>query len=169
MATETDTAYKPSTAPALERLVHIMFVNAAIGLVAAVCTWVFHDRILTYQLAGLDPTSPNYATLRDTLSTTLWSRPGPAATIALLFPLLVRRLKSLRRRSYRRVLIIAILQLVSVGWLAVGADYPLWLRVLYLAQAVAVVATVIAATRPHVRALFGYERKERAGNRTVVG
>ncbi|MGU3437725.1 hypothetical protein ACNHUS_32515 [Actinomycetes bacterium M1A6_2h] len=168
MSTRTDTHNEPCTAPALERLIRTMFVNMAVGLVAAACTWIFHDRILAHQLAGTDPSSPDYATLQDALSTTLWSRPDPAAAIALVFPLFVRRLRSLRRRSYRRVLIIATLQLVSVGWLTVGADYPLWLRVLYLAQAVAVVATLIAATRPGVRALFGYERKERAGNRTAA-
>ncbi|GGG25290.1 hypothetical protein GCM10007304_43920 [Rhodococcoides trifolii] len=168
MTVRPRTPEQSNNTPALDRLVRIMFVNAAIGLVAAVCTWIFHDLILAHQLAGQDPTSPDYATLRDTLSTTLWSRPGPAATIALLFPLFVRRLRSLRRRSYRRVLIIAVLQLVSVGWLTVGADYPLWLRTLYLVQAAAVVATLIAATRPRVRTLFGYQRPARTGNRTAA-
>lgn len=152
------------SSPALDRLVRIMFVNMAIGLIAAVCTWIFHDRILSYQLAGLDPTGAGYAAMRDTLSTTLWSRPGPAAGIAVVFPLLVRRLRSGRRRSYRRVLIIAVLQLLSVGWLTVGGDYPTWLCVLYLVQAVAVVATFVAATRPSVRELFGYKKKVATGH-----
>ncbi|MGV8872884.1 MAG: hypothetical protein ACOH2Q_10175 [Rhodococcus sp. (in: high G+C Gram-positive bacteria)] len=152
------------SSPALDRLVRIMFVNMAIGLLAAVCTWIFHDRILSYQLAGVDPTGAGYAAMRDTLSTTLWSRPGPAAGIAVLFPLLVRRLRSGRRRSYRRVVIIAVLQLLSVGWLTVGGDYPTWLRVLYLVQAVAVVATFVASTRHGVRELFGYKKKVATGH-----
>jgi hypothetical protein len=136
--------------PQLDRLVTAMLVNLGAGLVVAAAIFLAHNEILN----GL----PANGSTRDSLSWTLWTRPAPSIAVALLYPLFIRRLRQHQRRGYRRVVIVAVLQLAALAWYATGAGYPLWLRLLQGGQGVVVLVVLWLATRPELRALFGYAR-----------
>lgn len=144
--------------PQLRRLITAMLVNLGAGLVVAAAIFLAHDQIVAAQLAEAHPAPDALASTRDSLSVTLWTRPSPAIAVALLYPLFIRRLRQHQRRGYRRVLIVGVLQLAALAWYTTGADYPLWLRLLQGAQAVIVLGVLWTATRPDLRALFGYPR-----------
>lgn len=150
----TDTGTDPTTfhtghEPPLDRLVRLMLTNLALGVLVGGSTLLFHDRIVGHVLA-------HSASGRDQVSATLWSRPGPAVAVAILYPLFIRRLRQHQRRGYRRTVIVAVLQLASLVWFSAAPDYPPWLRILMAVQAVVVMGVLWSATRPAVRALFGY-------------
>ena len=135
--------------PQLDRLVRLMLVNLAFGLLVAGSILAFHDRIVAHELT-------HTAGSRDQISATLWGRPGPAVAVAILYPLFIRRLRQHQRRGYRRTLIVAVLQLATLVWFVAAPGYPTRLRVLLGVQGAVVIAEVWAATRPSLRALFGY-------------
>jgi hypothetical protein len=143
--------------PPLNRLIRIMLVNLGAGLVIAAVTLICHDQIVAAQLASAHPAAGAVAQTRNSLSITLWTRPAPAVAVAILYPLFIRRLRQHQRRGYRRVVIVGLLQLAALIWYLLGADYPWWLRVLQGAQALIVLAVLWAASRPALRALFGYQ------------
>lgn len=148
----------PHFEPPLNRLIRAMLVSLGAGLVVGAAIFLAHDQIVATQLAGAHPAPGAVASTRDSLSATLWSRPAPLIAVALLYPLFIRRLRQHQRRGYRRVLIVAVLQLAALAWYIAGGDYPLWLRILQAAQAVTVLVVLWAATRPDLRELFGYPR-----------
>ncbi|HEY3748533.1 MAG TPA: hypothetical protein VGL80_05000 [Pseudonocardiaceae bacterium] len=165
MNSTTDTETRTGTTaqqPQLDRLVRVMLVNLAVGLVVAAVTLVCHTQILDFQLAALSQGDRSGAV--DGLSTQLWSRPGPAVAVGLLYPLFIRRLRAHQRRAYRRVLIVSVLQIASLLWYVIGGSYPWWLHALQIVQLVAVVAVLIVATRRPVRALFPRTAKDSGGN-----
>ena len=143
--------------PPLNRLIRIMLVNLGAGLVIAAVTLICHDQIVTAQLASAHPAAGAVAQTRNSLSITLWTRPAPAVAVAVLYPLFIRRLRQHQRRGYRRVVIVGLLQLAALIWYILGADYPWWLRVLQGVQVLIVLAVLWAASRPALRALFGYQ------------
>lgn len=134
--------------PQLDRLVRLMLLNLALGVLVGVLTLALHDSILDHQVAHTGGQS------RAALSTQLWSHPGPALAIALLYPLFIRRLRQHQRRGWRRTVVLSTLQLLSLVWFTVGVGYPDWLRGLQVLQMVTVGAVLVAATRPSVRGLF---------------
>ncbi|MFJ1758778.1 hypothetical protein ACIOD2_00590 [Amycolatopsis sp. NPDC088138] len=158
------TDVRPGTArePQLDTLVRVMLVNLAVGLVVAAITLVWHRQILDFQLAALGPADRGAAA--DGLSTQLWSRPGPAVAVALLYPLFIRRLREHRRSAYRRVLIVSVLQIASLLWFVLGGSFPWWLHAAQVVQLVAVAAVLFAASRRAVRELFPRTTKDSGGN-----
>lgn len=134
--------------PQLDRLIVLMLTNLAIGVVIAVSILVMHGSIVDHQVAHATGQS------REALSTQLWSHPGPALAVALLYPVFIRRLRQHQRRGWRRTVIVSGLQLASLAWFTFGVGYPVWLQAGQLVQIVAVVAVLVAATRPSVRRLF---------------
>jgi hypothetical protein len=143
--------------PPLNRLIRIMLVNLGAGLIITAVILIWHDQVVNFQLAAAHPAPGALAQNRNSLSISLWTRPAPAVAVALLYPLFIRRLRQHQRRGYRRVVIVGVLQLAALIWYAAAADYPWWLRVLQGVQALIVLAVLWAATRPAVRALFGYQ------------
>ncbi|GGF38717.1 hypothetical protein GCM10011519_10400 [Marmoricola endophyticus] len=134
---------------ALDRLIRLMLVNLGLGLLVAALTLLLHGAIVDHQAA-------HSTRSRAALSTDLWSRPGPAVAVAILYPLFIRRLRQRSQRGWRRTVIVAVAQLLSLGWFAIGAHYPVWLSALMGLQAVVVLAVLRAATRPAVRRLFAF-------------
>ncbi|GAB2912049.1 hypothetical protein GCM10027047_07790 [Rhodococcus aerolatus] len=161
--------------PALRRLVTLMLVNLAVGLVVAGLTLVLHQQVLDHQLAASDPEvladPAQRRALEQSLSATLWSRPGPAVAVALLYPLFLRRLRRHEKRGLRRTVVAAVAQLLALGWYAVGTGEPRWLVLLQVGHAVVVVGVLVAATRPGLRRTFGYPApgdRTRAGHRAAL-
>src|ERR1700753_3468153 len=155
----------------LRGLIRLMLANLGAGLVVAAIILIFHDQIVAHQLAAAHPAPDAVAQTRNSLSLTLWTRPRPAVRVALLYPLFIRRLRQHQRRGYRRVLMVAVAQLAALIWYAAGANYPWWLRTAQVVQALIVLAVLWAATRPALRAEFGYpppDDRTRAGRRAAA-
>jgi hypothetical protein len=161
-AADSGTGTTVAREPQLERLIRVMLVNLAVGLVVAAVTLICHNQILDYQLAALSPGDRSAAL--GGLSTQLWTRPGPSVAVGLLYPLFIRRLRQHQRRGYRRVLIVSVLQIASLLWYVIGGSYPWWLHALQVVQLLAVGTVLFMATRRPVRALFSVTAKERSGN-----
>ena len=139
----------PTTADPLRRTVRLMLANLAAAVVVAAVTVLTHDAILADQLAALPVVDP---ATRASMSVTLWTRPIPVLAVAVVYPLLVRRLRAGRTGAWRRLVIVAVLQLCGLTWLALTQHQPGWLQLLEAGQAAVVVALLVAATRPAVRA-----------------
>ena len=158
--TSDSTTPRPDNSPHLRRLIILLLTSAAIGAAAALATLVLHDRIVAHQLAASPPDvlgdPGRREATRRSLSTALWNRPGPALVIILAYPRLIRRLRTRNQRSYRRTLILTLLQIAGLVWFAIGGHYPLWLQILQAAQAIVLLWALHALTRRSLRAEFGY-------------
>lgn len=160
--TGTATPTRAAREPQLELLVRFMLANLAVGLIVAAVTLLWHKQILDYQLSALSQVDRDAAA--GGLSTQLWSRPGPAVAVGLLYPLFIRRLRGHQRSAYRRVLIVSVVQIASLLWYFIGDSYPWWLRALQIVQLLAVAAVLFVGTRRSVRALFPRTAKTGSGN-----
>jgi hypothetical protein len=67
-----------------------------------------------------------------------------------------------RRRTYVRVLLIGVLGCAGAIYLVVSAQFPVWMRIGQIAQAVVLLALLFAVTRRDVRAHFSGQAGIRA-------
>ncbi|WP_158880753.1 hypothetical protein [Amycolatopsis anabasis] len=133
---------------ALRPVIRLLYLNLAISVVFAALTFLFEDSILDYQVA----TQPGAT--RQALADVLWIRPVSVLVVGILYFGIAKRLHLGRRRTYARVLIIAILGFAGLVFLVVSAQFPLWMRIGQVAQAAVLLALLFFVTRPQVRALF---------------
>ncbi|SHF93810.1 hypothetical protein [Streptoalloteichus hindustanus] len=143
----------PSSAPenVLRPVIRLLYVNLAFSVALAALTFVFDKAILDYQVGAL---AGGDAGARDALEGLLWLRPISVLVIGFVYLRLAKRLHLRRRRTYVRVLLIAVLGCAGQVYLVVSAQFPLWMRIGQLAQAAVLLALLFAVTRPAVRSLF---------------
>jgi hypothetical protein len=135
--------------PELRRVTTLLLVNLGLSALLALLFLIFHSSLLDYQLAHSAPGTP-----REALSIGLWSRVGAVVVIGLVYVVLLRRLRAGHRRAYLRVLFLSVISLAGIVYLMSSGQYPWWVDVEQVVQAVVVLALLWAVTRPAVRAHF---------------
>jgi len=153
------TATSTDTTALLRPVIRLLYLNLAISVVLAVLTFVFQHNVLDYQVARLAGGNP---AARAGLADVLWIRPASVLLIGLIYLRLAGRLHLGRRRTYIRVLLIGALGAAATIYLVVSAQFPVWMRVGQIAQAVVLLALLFAVTRRDVRAHFSGQAGIRA-------
>ena len=139
----------------LRRVIVLLLVNLGFSLVLTVLMFVFRNDLVNYQLGHLSlPPGTDLATVRVQLRSQIWSRSVGVLVVTVVYALLIRRLLAGKRRAYLRVIWISVAGLLGIVFLIVSAQYPVWMRVEQVAQAVVLASLLWAVTRPAVRARF---------------
>ncbi|GEL27073.1 hypothetical protein PSU4_60270 [Pseudonocardia sulfidoxydans NBRC 16205] len=143
-------------APAqLRHVITLLLANLALSAVLAILFVAFHASLIDYQLAHLGLSAGvDVDGVRAGLSVGLWSRAVAVVIIGVVYSFLIRRLREGRRRAYLRVLVLSVVSLAGIAYLLVSYQYPAWVRVEQVIQAVVLIALLWATTRPAVRAHF---------------
>jgi hypothetical protein len=141
--------------PELGRVITLLLVNLALSAVLAALFAVFHATLLDYQVARLAlPASADTAAVRASLSAGLWSRAFAVVIVGVVYVFLIRRLRRGVRRAYIRVLVISAASLLGIVYLATSGQYPSWVLVEQVVQALVLLTLLWAVTRPAVRRYF---------------
>lgn len=141
--------------PELRPVVTLLLVNLALSAVLAVLLVAFHTSLVDYQISRMDiPPGADVEGLRTGLTASLWSRVATVAVIAVVYTFIIRSLRRGRRRSWIRIMILSVVSLAGIAYLILSGQYPAWVRIEQVVQAVVLVALLWAATRPGVRAHF---------------
>jgi hypothetical protein len=143
----------------LRPVIRLLYLNLAISVVLAVLTFVFQHNVLDYQVAHL---AGGNEARRSALAGVLWIRPASVLLIGLIYLRLAGRLHLGRRRTYIRVLAIGVLGCAGAIYLVISAQFPVWMRVGQIAQALVLLALLFAVTRRDVRAHFSPQAGIRA-------
>ena len=145
---------KPTPAhPAeLRRVIALLLVNLGLTALLAVLCLVFRTSLIDYQVQRMG--LPDTGSVRSGLSAGVWSRVGVVAVIGVVYAFLIPRLRLGRRRAYIRVLVLSVVSLAGIAYTLVTAQYPAWVDVEQVVQALVVLALLWAATRPAVRRHF---------------
>ncbi|MDQ2728951.1 MAG: hypothetical protein M3Y91_14085 [Actinomycetota bacterium] len=141
--------------PPIETLIRAMLASLAVGLLIAAAMLVFHDQIVSHQVAthhGL--TAAQRTSVRQSAGITLWTRPAVPVAVAVLYPIFFRRLRRHERRGWRRTVIVAVAQIVLLAWYTTGLGYPAWLVSAEIVQALLAANVLRCALRPSVRRYF---------------
>ncbi len=147
------------TTALLRPVIRLLYLNLAISVVLAVLTFVFQHNVLDYQVAHL---AGGNEARRSALASVLWIRPASVLLIGLIYLRLAGRLHLGRRRTYIRVLAIGVLGCAGAIYLVISAQFPVWMRVGQIAQALVLLALLFAVTRRDVRAHFSPQAGIRA-------
>jgi hypothetical protein len=148
-----------TTTDTLRPVIRLLYLNLAISVVLAVLTFAFQHNVLDYQVARLAGGNP---AARQGLADVLWIRPASVLLIGIIYLRLANRLRLGRRRTYVRVLLIGALGCAGAIYLVISAQFPVWMRVGQIAQAVVLLALLFAVTRRDVRAHFSGQAGIRA-------
>ncbi|HWE92178.1 MAG TPA: hypothetical protein VG317_22125 [Pseudonocardiaceae bacterium] len=147
---------------ALRLVIMLMFVNLGLSVLTTIITLILHNSVLDYELAHThlpaNATPEQLAAIRTALQTSLWAK---LATTVLVSGLYIWRAYSLRRglrRAYLRLYYLCIIGLIGIGYLILGNQYPVWMRVEQGLQAAVLVALLIAVRRPQVRDRFAKQQ-----------
>ncbi|MCU1681191.1 MAG: hypothetical protein JWQ81_1930 [Amycolatopsis sp.] len=150
MSTTTNTLLKP--------VITVLYLNLAISFVLAALTFLLKNNILDYQVANLPGigtmTPADAASSRRTLADILWIRPISVLLISVIYVRLASRLHLGRRRTYIRVLVIAVAGFLALAYLVASAQFPMWMRVGQVVQALVLLGLLFAVTRRDVRNHF---------------
>jgi hypothetical protein len=95
--------------------------------------------------------------VRTTLQGALWGRVAGVLLVSLFYVLRARGLVRGNRRSYRRMILVAIVGLVGIAYLIAAGQYPVWMRVEQGLQAVVLIGMLIALLRPQVKGRFAQQ------------
>jgi hypothetical protein len=147
------------TTDVLRPVIRLLYLNLAISIVLAVLTFAFQHNIVDYQVAHL---AGGNEARRSALAGVLWIRPASVLLIGLIYLRLAGRLRLGRRRTYIRVLLIGALGCAGAIYLVISAQFPLWMRIGQIAQAIVLLGLLFAVTRRDVRAHFGPQAGIRA-------
>ncbi|MFJ9853439.1 hypothetical protein [Streptomyces sp. NPDC101150] len=153
-----------ATAPAdsegaLKRVVGLLYTNLAISLVIAALTFALWNKVIDYQLAHLPGGAPaDPASERHSLSLATWIAPVVIFAVSVLYVRIATQLKQGRRRTYIRVLVIAVAGMIGLAYPTLSGQYPAWMRIGHAAQELVLLALLLSATRPAVRARFSKPR-----------
>jgi hypothetical protein len=145
---------------ALRLVITLMFVNLGLSVLTTIVVLILHNSVIDYQIAhttiqpGVDVNQ-----LRSIYQTSLWGRLAGNVVVSVLY---VWRSFALRRGSryaYLRTYYIAIIGLVGIAYLIfVSTQYPVWMRIEQVLQALVLLALLYAVSRPAVRARFAKQR-----------
>ncbi|HEX3780972.1 MAG TPA: hypothetical protein VHX38_15015 [Pseudonocardiaceae bacterium] len=144
---------------ALRLVIILMFVNLALSLITTVITLFLHNSVIDYQLAHTHIPPGETDLIRQTLQTALWTK---LASSVLVSGLYIWRAFALRRGSrgaYLRLFYIAIIGILGIAYLIFSGQYPVWMRVEQVLQALVLVALLVAVSRPQVRNRFAKQAR----------
>jgi hypothetical protein len=155
-STGIDGALEPGPGQSgLRRVIVLLLVNLGFSLVLTVLMFVFRNELVDYQLSHLrPPPGTDLAAMRIQLRSQVWSRSIGVLVVSMVYALLIRRLLAGKRRAYLRVIWISVAGLLGIVFLIVAGQYPVWMRIEQVAQAVVLASLLWAVTRPAVRARF---------------
>lgn len=141
---------------ALRLVIILMFINLGLSVLTSILVLIMHNSVIDYQLAHTSlPPGADVDLLRNTLQSTLWVR---LVTSVLVSALYIWRAFALRRGSrgaYLRLYYIAIVGILGIAYLIfVSTQYPVWMRVEQVLQAIVLVGLLVAVSRPAVRNRF---------------
>ncbi|HEX4220896.1 MAG TPA: hypothetical protein VHZ97_00890 [Pseudonocardiaceae bacterium] len=145
---------------ALRLVLILMFVNLGLSLLTTIFVLIFHNSVIDYEIAHihLGPDASLEQT-RQVLMTALWSRLVGSVVVSVVY---VWRTFSLRRGSrgaYVRLYYVAIIGLIGIAYLIfVSVQYPVWMRIEQILQAVVLIGLLIAVSRPAVRNRYAKQR-----------
>ena len=145
---------------ALRLVIILMFVNLGLSLVTTILVLIMHNSVIDYQIAHANlPPGANVDMLRTALQNALWTR---LVTSVLVSALYIWRAFALRRGSrgaYIRLYYIGIIGIAGIAYLIFAStQYPVWMRVEQVLQALVLIALLIAVSRPAVRDRFAKQR-----------
>jgi hypothetical protein len=147
---------------ALRRVIILMFVNLGLSVVTTIITLFLHNSVLAYQLAhtriAANATPADIDLVRHTLQIGLWTK---LVTTVLVAGLYIWRAYALRRGSrgaYLRLYYLCILGIIGIVYLIASNQYPVWMRVEQVLQALVLVALLVAVSRKEVRYRFAKPR-----------
>lgn len=148
---------------ALRRVIILMFVNLGLSVVTTIVTLILKNSVLDYQIAHIhlaaDTTPTQLATIRQALTTALWSKVFATVLVAALYIWRAFALRRGSRGAYRRLYWICIVGILGIAYLIIaGSQYPVWMRVEQGLQALVLIALLIAVSRKEVRDRFAKPR-----------
>lgn len=147
---------------ALRRVIILMFVNLGLSVVTTVITLFMKDSVLSYQLAHTHlptgATPAEVATIHQALQTALWTKLGASILVAGLYIWRAYALRRGSRGAYLRLYYICVIGILGIVYLIASGQYPVWMRVEQVLQALVLVALLIAVSRKEVRYRFAKQR-----------
>lgn len=136
----------------LRRVITLLLVNLGLTALLAILSVIFRTSLIDYQIQRMG--LPDTDSARSGLNVGIWSRVGVVAIVGLVYAFLIPRLRLGRRRAYIRVLVLSVVSLAGIAYSLATAQYPVWIDVEQVVQAVVLVAILWAVTRPAVRRHF---------------
>jgi hypothetical protein len=136
----------------LRRVITLLLVNLGLTALLAILCVIFRTSLVDYQIQRMGV--PDTESVRSGLNVSVWSRVGVVAIIGVVYAILIPRLRLGRRRAYVRVLVLSVVSLAGIAYSLATAQYPVWVDVEQVGQAIVVAALLWAATRPAVRRHF---------------
>lgn len=145
-----------SRGAALSRVIGLLYANLAVSLVIAVLTFASWHNVIDYEMAHLPGGAPaDPVAERHSLTLSTWITPVVVLAVSLVYLRIAARLRRGHRRTWIRVLVIAIAGIVGLAYPTLSGQYPAWMRIGHAVQELVLLALLVAATRPTVRARFG--------------
>ncbi|MDQ1720836.1 MAG: hypothetical protein QOI26_570 [Pseudonocardiales bacterium] len=145
---------------ALHPVIYLLLVNLILSIGLTVVVLLLRHSVINYQvnhahLKSNSTVSPaqQRRILRDSATIAVYSRVAGNVIVAVVYYFLVRALLRGKRRAYRRVLLLSIAGIASLGLLWTN-PYPTWMRIEQVGQGFVLAAILYQVTRPEVRAFF---------------
>ena len=145
---------------ALRLVLILMFVNLGLSVLTTALVLIFHTSVIDYQIAhtNVGP-GVDVDMLRKTLQAALWGRLVGSVLVSAVYIWRAFALRRGSRNAYLRLYYIAIIGLVGIAYLIfVSTQYPVWMRVEQVLQALVLISLLIAVSRPAVRDRFAKQR-----------
>lgn len=141
---------------ALRLVIILMFINLGLSVITSVLVLIMHNSVIDYQLAHTQlPPGADVALMRSTLQSALWARLASSVVVSALYIWRAFALRRGSRGAYLRLYWIAIVGILGIAYLIfVSTQYPVWMRVEQVLQALVLVGLLIAVSRPQVRDRF---------------
>jgi len=139
----------------LRPVIALLIANLGLSTVLTVLMLLFRDSVVDHQLAHLSlPAGTDIDTTRALLRNAMWLRVAVTMLASVVYVILIGRLRAGSRWAYVRAVWISVVGLVAVVYLGIDGDYPMWIHVEQVLQAVVLVALVWFLSRPALRAGF---------------
>jgi hypothetical protein len=139
-------------------IVILLYVNLGISVLLAVLTVVLKNSMLDYQfqhLLSAGKIVPGHeAATRSSLEITLWTRPVSVLVVSVVYVRLAARLHLGRRRTYIRLLAIAILGTAGLAYLILTAGFPVWYRIIQVVQGLVLLSLLAVLSKKDIRGHF---------------
>jgi hypothetical protein len=149
------------TAPAaLHPVIYLLVVNLILSIGLTVAVLLLRHNVVNFQISHAHLKSNSTVSpaeqrriLADSATIAIYSRVAGNVIVAVVYYFLVRSLLRGKRRAYRRVLLLSITGIASLGLLWTH-PYPTWMRIEQVGQGLVLAAILYQVTRPEVRAFF---------------
>jgi hypothetical protein len=145
----------------LRPIVVLLYINVGISVLLTVLTFVFKSSVLDYQVQHMVEAGKvgpgREAAVRGVLEGTLWIRPLSILVVSVVYVRFVARLKLGLRRTYHRLLAVAIIGAGALAYLILISQFPVWYRVIQGVQGLVLLSLLPILARKDVRDHFAPE------------